>query len=161
MIAEAGLGIPIFTVDTGRLLPETHDLIERTSARYGVNIAVYCPNSADVELMVKRDGVNLFRNSAFEQRSSAARPARRSRSGAPRSAWTSGSASRATTAASVSDPRELAEWDASAGLVTIDPLATWDEAAVWDYVRAHDVPYNPLHDQGFETIDCAPCALRA
>ena len=61
MIAEGGLRIPVFTVDTGRLLPETHDLIERTSARYGVNIAVYSPNSADVELMVKRGGINLFR----------------------------------------------------------------------------------------------------
>ena len=44
---------------------------------------------------------------------------------------------------------EPAAWDASAGLVTINPLAAWDEAAVWDYVRAHDVPYNPLHAQGY------------
>jgi phosphoadenosine phosphosulfate reductase len=52
---------------------------------------------------------------------------------------------------------ELVEWDAGAGLVRIDPLAAWDENRVWEYVRAHDVPYNPLHDQGFPSIDCAPC----
>ena len=67
MIAEAGLGIPIFTVDTGRLFPETHDLIERTSERYGVSIAVYCPDAAELEQMVARDGVNLFRHSAFKR----------------------------------------------------------------------------------------------
>jgi phosphoadenosine phosphosulfate reductase len=67
MIAEGGLRVPIFTVDTGRLLPETHDLIEQTSARYDLSIAVYSPNSADVEIMVKRDGINLFRKGAFER----------------------------------------------------------------------------------------------
>ena len=67
MLAEAGLGIPIFTVDTGRLFPETHDLIERTSERYGVSIAVYCPDAAELEQMVARDGVNLFRHSAFKR----------------------------------------------------------------------------------------------
>ena len=52
---------------------------------------------------------------------------------------------------------EVAEWDDAAGLVKINPLAAWDEAGVWDYVRAHDVPYNPLHDAGFPSIGCAPC----
>ena len=45
----------------------------------------------------------------------------------------------------------------SASLVKINPLAAWDEAGVWSYVRAHDVPYNPLHDAGFPSIGCAPC----
>ena len=160
LIAEGGLRVPVFTVDTGRLLAETHDLIERTSARYGVSIAVYSPNSADVELMVKRSGINLFRNGAFERglccEARKTKPLRRAQVGLD--AWFCISRDERGV---LSRPRVVAEWDTSAGLVRIDPLATWDDKGVWDYVSAHDVPYNPLHDQGFETIDCAPCALRA
>jgi phosphoadenosine phosphosulfate reductase len=156
MIAAAGLGIPIFTVDTGRLFPETHDLIERTSKRYAMNITIYCPDATDVEVMVRRDGINLFRNSAFERDlccdTRKTKPLRRAQVGLD--AWICvAHGDRGAT------PRkaEPAEWDADAGLVRIDPLAAWDEQRVWNYVRAHDVPYNPLHDQGFPTIDCAPC----
>jgi len=159
MIAGGELRIPIFTVDTGRLLPETHDLIEQTSARYGVRIAVYSPNSADVELMVQRGGINLFRNGAFERglccEARKTKPLRRAQVGLD--AWVCISRDERGV---LSDSRELAAWDTSTGLVTIDPLAAWDDAGVWDYVRAHDVPYNPLHDQGFETVYCAPCARR-
>jgi phosphoadenosine phosphosulfate reductase len=159
MISDAELGIPIFTVDTGRLLPETHDLIERTSVRFGVNIAVYSPNAADVELLVKRGGINLFRNSAFERElcceARKTKPLRRAQVGLD--AWICASRSDRDVD---SDAPKLVEWDTSAGLVKIDPLATWGDDGVWEYVRSHDVPYNPLYDQGFESIDCAPCARR-
>jgi phosphoadenosine phosphosulfate reductase len=156
MIAEASLDIPIFTLDTGRLHPETYDLLDRTSRRYGLTVAVYCPDAREVEQMVARDGVNLFRESEFlrdlccETRKT--RPLRRAQVGLD--AWICG-------LRSGRDPGrervEAAEWDAGAGLLRINPLAAWDEARVWDYVRAHDVPYNPLHDRGFTTVDCAPC----
>ena len=67
MIAEAELDIPIFTLDTGRLYPETYDLIDRTCKRYGLKIAVYFPDAREVEEMVARDGVNLFRDSEFQR----------------------------------------------------------------------------------------------
>ncbi len=63
LIAEAKLDIPIFTLDTGRLYPETYDLIARTKERYGGTIHVYFPDAREVEEMVDRDGVNLFRDS--------------------------------------------------------------------------------------------------
>jgi phosphoadenosine phosphosulfate reductase len=159
MIAEAGLGIPIFTVDTGRLLPETHDLIERASERYGLRIAVYSPNGADVEQLVKRGGINLFRNSAFERdlccEARKTKPLRRAQVGLD--VWIRVSHG---DQGAVGKNREIVAWDPSVGLVRVDPLAAWDDKMVWDYVHAHDVPYNPLQDQGFETIDCAPCARR-
>jgi phosphoadenosine phosphosulfate reductase len=49
------------------------------------------------------------------------------------------------------------EWDANNSLVKINPLARWSEAQVWDYIKAHNVPYNPLHDKGFPSIGCQPC----
>ena len=76
MIAEAGLGIPIFTVDTGRLFPETHDLIERTSERYGVSIAVYCPDAAERRADGRARRHQPLPPQRVQAGSSAARPAR-------------------------------------------------------------------------------------
>ena len=155
MIAAARLDIPIFTLDTGRLFPETYDLAARTSKRYHVTLHTYFPAAGDVEEMVDAHGTNLFRDS-IELRKLCCnvrkvRPLRRAQTG--RDAWICGLRSgQGATRQRV----EVVEWD-DAGLLKINPLATWDEAGVWDYVRAHDVPYNPLHDRGFPSIGCAPC----
>jgi phosphoadenosine phosphosulfate reductase len=155
MIAQAKLDIPIFTLDTGRLYPETYDLIARTKERYGVTIHVFFPATGEVEEMVDRDGVNLFRDSIEARRRCCGvrkvRPLRRAQR--ELDAWICGLRSgQGATRQTV----EVIEWD-DAGLVKINPLAAWDEAGVWDYVRAHDVPYNPLHDAGYPSIGCAPC----
>jgi phosphoadenosine phosphosulfate reductase len=156
MIAEAALDIPVFMIDTGRLPAETHDLLARTCERYGVKIAVYCPDAAEVERMVAASGINLFRESRFlrEQccETRKIRPLRRAQVGLD--GWICG-----LRGGSARAKVEPAEWDAAAGLLKLNPLAEWDDARVWDYVRAHDVPYNPLYDQGFTTIDCAPCMV--
>jgi phosphoadenosine phosphosulfate reductase len=156
MIAAAKLDIPIFTLDTGRLYPETYDLIARTTARYGLPIHTYFPAVNDVEEMVDRDGVNLFRDSIEARKRCCdirkVRPLRRAQ--IELDAWICGLRSGQGATRQKVEP---AEWDEGAGLVKVNPLAAWDEAGVWDYVRAHDVPYNPLHDAGFPSIGCAPC----
>ena len=156
MIADAGLDIRIFTLDTGRLHPETHDLIDRTNKRYGFRMRVYCPNARQVEEMVTTSGINLFRDSSFLQQQCCeirkTQPLRRAQVGLD--------ALICGRRGGVGVPGEEvapAEWDSDAGILKLNPLAGWDEARVWDYVRAHDVPYNPLHDQGIHTVDCAPC----
>ncbi|MFA4965914.1 MAG: phosphoadenylyl-sulfate reductase [Thermoleophilia bacterium] len=156
MIAEAKLDIPIFTLDTGRLFPETYDLIDRTSKRYGVTIHTYFPAAAEVEKMVDRDGVNLFRDS-IEARKRCCEirkvlPMRRAQ--IELDAWVCGLR---TGQGATRQKVEVAEWDYLADMVKINPLAAWSEERVRDYVRAHDVPYNPLHDAGFPSIGCAPC----
>jgi phosphoadenosine phosphosulfate reductase len=156
MIAEAKLDIPIFTLDTGRLYPETYDLIAHTKKRYGVTIHVYFPAAGEVEEMVDQDGVNCFRDSIEARKRCCeirkVRPLRRAQ--IELDAWICGLRSgQGATRQRV----EVAELDDAAGLVKINPLAAWDEAGVWSYVRAHEVPYNPLHDAGFPSIGCAPC----
>ena len=156
MISEAKLDVPIFTLDTGRLYPETYDLIDRTGKRYGLTLHLYFPAAAEVEHMVDADGVNLFRDSIEARKRCCevrkVRPLRRAQR--ELDAWICGLRSgQGATRQTV----EAAEWDDAAGLVKINPLAAWDEAGVWSYVRAHDVPYNPLHDAGFPSIGCAPC----
>ena len=156
MIAAAGLDIPVFTLDTGRLYPETYDLIARTKARYGLTIHTYFPDAGEVEEMVDTHGVNLFRDSiALRKLCCGVRkvhPLRRAQ--IELDAWICGLRSGQGATRQKVEP---AEWDDGAELVKINPLAAWDEAGVWDYVRAHDVPYNPLHDAGFPSIGCAPC----
>jgi phosphoadenosine phosphosulfate reductase len=156
MIVESKLDIPIFTLDTGRLFPETYDLIDRTSKRYGVTIHTYFPAAAEVEKMVDRDGVNLFRDS-IEARKRCCEvrkilPLRRAQ--LELDAWVCGLR---TGQGATRQKVEVVEWDNLADMVKINPLADWTEETVRDYVREHDVPYNPLHDQGFPSIGCAPC----
>jgi phosphoadenosine phosphosulfate reductase len=55
------------------------------------------------------------------------------------------------------DVRKVGLDDAHGGIVKINPLADWSWAQVWSYIRAHDVPYNALHDLGYPSIGCAPC----
>ncbi|MFB3905538.1 MAG: phosphoadenylyl-sulfate reductase [Acidobacteriota bacterium] len=156
MLARAALGIRVFTLDTGRLFPETYELMERTRARYGLDIRVMFPESAAVEEMVNRHGVNLFLE-GIELRKKCCRvrklePLWRALEGLD--AWVTG----LRREQSVTRSRvEAIEWDQTNGLVKINPLADWPEARVWAYIQDHKVPYNPLHDCGFPSIGCSGC----
>lgn len=156
MIADASLPIPVFTLDTGRLFPQTYDLIAETSRRYALPIHATFPDAAEVEQMVDAHGVNLFRDSvAARKRCCEVRklhPLRRALGGLD--AWVCGlrqgqSAHRAAI--------DVVEWDNPNGLIKINPLATWSVEQVRAYVAEHGVPVSPLHDQGFPSIGCAPC----
>jgi phosphoadenosine phosphosulfate reductase len=156
MIAEAGLDIPIFTLDTGRLFPEAYELVDTTVKRYGLPIHVFFPDRGEVEQMVAANGVNLFRDSIAHRKLCCevrkVRPLRRAQE--PLDAWICGLRAGQGATRQVVEP---AEWDTATDLVKINPLAAWDEDRMWEYVHAHDVPYNPLHDTGFPSIGCAPC----
>jgi phosphoadenosine phosphosulfate reductase len=156
MIARATPSIAIFTIDTGRLPPETYDLLEATRARYGLKIEVFFPAAQDVEPLVSERGPNFFRRSVEDRRLCCqvrkVRPLERRLAGL--AAWITGlRREQAVTRARL----ERIEWDESHGLVKINPLADWTETQVWDYIRQHEVPYNALHDQGYPSIGCAPC----
>jgi len=156
MIARGDLGIPVFTLDTGRMFNESYELMATTQAALGVTITPYFPDAAEVEAMVAGHGINLFYDSV-EQRKRCCnvrkvRPLRRALAG--KSAWVTG----LRRAQSVTRTAlETVEWDEQNGLVKISPLADWSEDDVWEYIRANDVPYNALHDRGFPSIGCAPC----
>ncbi len=52
---------------------------------------------------------------------------------------------------------EVISWDAANGLVKINPLAHWTSDDVWGYINLYDLPYNPLHDEGYPSVGCMPC----
>jgi len=156
LIWEAVPEIEVFSIDTGRLYPETYDLIERLQQRYGRALRMYYPDAADLEQWVGDNGINGFRDGLDQRRGCCAirkvGPFRRAVSG--HRAWVTGirrgqSASRALAAP--------VEWDSEYGLHKISPLLDWSEIEIWDYIRKKRIPYNTLHDSGFPSIGCAPC----
>ena len=146
----------IFTIDTGRLPQETQDTIAATNRKYGIHIQVLLPDREPVEEMVCGQGPNLFYDSVeARKRCCHVRkviPLRREL--ATLRAWITGL--RREQSVTRRDVKRV-EWDEPNGLIKVNPLADWTQERVWEYIRAHDVPYNPLHDRGYPSIGCAPC----
>lgn len=146
----------IFTLDTGRLFPETYELIDRTNEHYKVKLKVYCPQTEALQQFVATEGINPFYES-IEKRHACCEvrklePLRRAFRDLD--VWVCGL--RSAQSVTRSDMR-LIEWDERHGLLKINPLIRWTEQQVWDYIRENRVPYNRLHDKGFPSIGCEPC----
>jgi len=156
LIARHALPIRIFTLDTGRLPAETYTLIDRVRDHYQLPIDVFYPDHNALEGFVREHGPNAFYRSVdLRQQCCAIRktaPLVRALSGS--GAWITG-LRRAQSTTRIDAPVE--EFDQSHGIWKFNPLADWSDADVWQYLRAHGVPYNPLHDRGYPSIGCAPC----
>jgi len=155
-IADAGADIDVFTLDTGRHFAETLETLDATERRYGRLIRVIAPAAEATEALVARDGVLGFRLSLESRRTCCdvrkVQPLKRALEGA--AGWITGlrreqSAGRATV--------PFAAYDATLGLVKLNPIADWSLAAVEDYAARNEIPVNPLHAKGFPSIGCAPC----
>ncbi|HEX2935697.1 MAG TPA: phosphoadenylyl-sulfate reductase [Bacteroidales bacterium] len=156
MIATIDKNTRIFTLDTGRVFPETYSLIYRTNDRYDINIQVFFPDYKEVEEMVNKKGINLFYES-IENRKECCRirkiePLKRAFKGLD--AWICGLRREQSV---TRNDMQVVEWDANNNLVKINPLINWTEQQVWDYIKENNVPYNVLHDKGFPSIGCQPC----
>lgn len=156
MICAIDPAARIFTLDTGRLFPETYSLIERTNMTYGVKIQLFFPDFRKVEKMVSENGVNLFYESVEKRRMCChvrkLEPLKRAFEGLK--VWICGL--RREQSVTRSD-NHVVEWDEANGMLKINPLIDWTEAQTWDYIKKHGVPYNALHDKGFPSIGCQPC----
>ncbi|MCX7986865.1 MAG: phosphoadenylyl-sulfate reductase [Bacteroidales bacterium] len=156
MMTQISKNVRVFTLDTGRLFPETYALIDETNRSLGIKIEVYFPDYQQVEKMVKEHGINLFYHS-IENRKLCCQirkiePLKRALKGLE--AWVCGlrkdqSVTRFYT--------QMVEWDDANQLLKINPLVNWSEKQVRDYVNQYNIPYNPLHDKGFPSIGCQPC----
>ncbi len=155
-IVRTGLAIEIFTLDTGRLNPETLSVLGLVRKRYGHEIRVYRPDQAEVDRYVRDHGLDaIYQSVELRTRCCHIRkvePLNRALAG--KGAWITGMR-RAQSVTRKALPLE--ELDPAYGLWKFNPLAEWSEREVWDYIRAFQVPYNPLHDQGYRSIGCAPC----
>ncbi|MDE2296578.1 MAG: phosphoadenylyl-sulfate reductase [Burkholderiales bacterium] len=155
LIARHRLPVAIGTLETGMLHAPTVALIRRIESRYGLDVEVYQPVVESVVHFVGKHGERAMYDSIALRKGCCAirklEPLSRMLAG--RSAWVTGmrreqSNQRGTVEFSAADDQ---------GRTKFNPLADWSWADVWHYIAANDVPYNPLHDQFFPSIGCAPC----
>ena len=156
MIFENNLPIRVFTLDTGRMFSETYYVWGRTLDRYGKQIETFYPQAEAVQAMVTQKGPSSFYESVENRKECCSirkiEPLNRALKG--QQCWVTGI--RAEQSPNRQDMQDT-EWDASHGLVKFHPLFSWTLQQVKDYVRVHNIPYNPLHDKGFPSIGCQPC----
>jgi thioredoxin-dependent adenylylsulfate APS reductase len=149
--------VRVFTLDTGRLPPETYQLFEKVRERYGIDVEFEFPERTAVERIVNADGPNLMyksvdlRVACCEIRK--VEPLKRKLS--TLDAWVAG-----LRREQWRTRRNVAKVELDrdhGGIVKLNPLADWTADEVWGYVRRNDVPYHELFDQGYASIGCAPC----
>lgn len=155
-IYETQLAIDIFTLDTGMLPAQTLTLLEGIGPRYGQTPTVYHPDPQAVEEYVQEHGRYAFYDSVPLRKACCqlrkVEPLRRALSG--RTAWLTGQRrDQAVTRGEL--PKQ--EFDSTWNLEKFNPLAEWSEDDVWQTIRALNIAYNPLHDQGYPSIGCDPC----
>ncbi|MEO8583007.1 MAG: phosphoadenylyl-sulfate reductase [Flavitalea sp.] len=155
-ILENGIPVKIFTLDTGRLFPETYSVWNATNDRYKTRIIPYYPQHAPLEEFVSKRGPNSFYESVENRKDCCfirkVEPLRRALAG--NAIWITGL--RAEHSAARQDLAEF-EWDGGNGVIKYNPILHWTTERVREYINVNDVPYNALHDKGFVSIGCAPC----
>lgn len=156
----AGADLSIFSLDTGRLHPETLAFIDRVRQHYGVAIDVLSPQAPAVERMVREKGLFSFRQDGHHECCGIRKvePLGRALDGAR--AWATGQRrdqSPDTRAAVPVVQLDVGHMGPEGPLVKYNPLASWSSAQVWRFIRGAGLPYNPLHARGFISIGCAPC----
>lgn len=156
LIVRDRLDIEIFSLDTGRLPPETYELIDEVRKRYGLTLRLYYPRHNLLEAYTREYGINAFYDSVELRKGCChvrkVEPLQRALAG--RKAWITGM--RASQAATRSE-LPIRSFDAINGLQKFNPLAEWNEREVWAYLKRNGVPYNALHDKFYPSIGCAPC----
>jgi len=155
-ILSRGVKIGIFSLNTGRLHAETLGMIDRVRERYGYEIEQFHPQPAAVDEYVAKHGLNAFYESVdLRKRCCEIRKVEPlNRALADVSAWVTGQRrEQSVTRAELHEE----ERDDAHGIGKFNPLADWSEADVWAFLRAFDVPVNPLHARGYPSIGCEPC----
>ena len=146
----------IFTLDTGRLHPETYDVMDATNLKYQIKINVFFPQNQMVEELYQTQGINGHYESIDNRKRCCnirkIEPLKRALENVD--IWITGlRASQSITRIDM----PLVEYDALFDVIKVNPLIKWSETDVWDYIKENRVPYNKLHDKGFPSIGCAPC----
>ena len=146
--------VRVFTIDTGRLPEETHQMMETVRQRYGIPVEIVFPEASEVESMIATHGPNLFyREVTLRKLCCHIRKVRPlDRKLATLSAWVVGLRRSQTESRA-----DIAKVESRDAIVKISPLADWTSHDVDDYILRHDVPVHPLYAKGFPSIGCGPC----
>ncbi|MEC7727855.1 MAG: phosphoadenylyl-sulfate reductase [Pseudomonadota bacterium] len=152
--------LQVFTLDTGRLHPETYEFIERVRKHYGINIEVLFPDAGEVQDLVNRKGLFSFFEDGHSECCGIRKVNPLRRKLATVDAWITGQRKDQSpgTRNDVPVVQEDTAFSTDAKtLIKFNPLANWTSKEVWDYIRMTEAPYNELHEKGFVSIGCQPC----
>lgn len=157
MIAELGLPVGVFALDTGRLHEETYEVADALAERYRIAIEWFFPRQESLEVLLREKGTFSFRES-LENRHECCHirkvePLGRALKGL--AGWVTGLRREQSVTRTGLAPIEIDE--ANGGILKINPLLEWSEAQVWEYAESRRIPVNRLHRQGYPSIGCAPC----
>lgn len=156
MIFTNNLPIKVFTLETGRIFPETYYVWNRTMEIFGKPIYAYYPQHEPLERMLNEKGPNSFYESVENRKECCGirkvEPLNRALAG--KKCWITGI--RAEQSVNRQDMHNV-EWDGPHNLVKFHPIFEWTLDDVKAYIKQYNIPYNTLHDRGFPSIGCQPC----
>lgn len=160
MALQLGKSVQVFSLDTGRLHPETYRFIEQVRKHYQIEIEVLSPDREQLDAFVKQKGLFSFYEDGHQQCCGIRKvePLRRKLAGLD--AWITGQRKDQSQDTRGDIPEvqlDTAFSTADKPLIKFNPLLNWSSAQVWDYIEAYQVPFNSLHNQGFISIGCEPC----
>ena len=160
MASKLRSNIQVFSLDTGRLHAETYRFIEQVREHYKIKIDVLSPDTESVQNLVKEKGLYSFYKDGHKECCGIRKviPLRRKLSGLD--AWVTGQRKDQSPDTRNTIPvveRDAAFSTADKELIKFNPLSNWTSTDVWEYIRNNDVPFNPLHQQGYVSIGCEPC----
>lgn len=152
--------ISVFTLDTGRLHPETYRFIEAVRKHYGLEIALLTPDRVVLDEFVRRKGLFSFYEDGHEECCGIRKVEPLRRKLGQFDAWITGQRHDQSPATRLDVPEVQHDSVFSTPnhpLVKFNPLLNWKSIQVWDYIEANQVPFNDLHKKGFVSIGCEPC----
>lgn len=156
LIFEEALNIQVFTLDTGRLFPETYSTWSRTVEKYNQPITAYYPDSLTLQQFVTEKGPNSFYESVENRKQCCfirkVEPLQRALKN--KKIWITGI--RAAHSPNRGNMQQT-EWDNTNNIIKYHPLLHWTTDEVTAFIDKYNIPYNPLHNKGFVSIGCAPC----
>lgn len=151
--------IQVFSLDTGRLHPETYEFIDKVRKHYNIDIHLVSPKAEELEPFVKEKGLFSFYEDGHNECCGVRKINPLKRKLLELDAWITGQ--RKDQSPGTRNTIPTFQKDGFPGkhgdLFKFNPLANWSSEDVWNYIKMFDVPYNPLHQQGFISIGCQPC----
>ena len=154
---EAGFAFPVFTLDTGLLFPETLELKARLEKFFGYQIEPLHPDLT-VEQQAEANGPELWKRDP-DLCCTMRKVLPLQNKLAELDCWITGLRRDQSQTRAGIGIIEAYHLDEAAGrdIVKLNPMANWERETVWNYIRDHKIPYNPLHDRGYRSIGCWPC----
>lgn len=160
MASNLGLPFRVFSLDTGRLHPETYQFLETVRKYYNIEIEICFPETEAVQQLVQEKGLFSFFEDGHQECCGIRKVQPLRKKLATLDGWITGQRKDQSPGTRQDIPVIQADVGFSGPakqLIKYNPLANWSSSDVWNYIRMMEIPYNRLHEKGFISIGCEPC----